>query len=105
MGTGTGIIEFVEGALGAIERISSLGPKSGPRLAPRRTSESRRPRSAPPPSTTTRAAQANRPATFSIIEAIDSDTGQEVFLVRNGRGDVAICSSRAFAQQVRDALG
>jgi hypothetical protein len=118
---GNGIIDFVEDAMGTIEKISNVA-QAAARRAPRtprdlrgaasrtRTQEaqtqdqvrtSRAPRSSASPGR----APTARASEFSIVESIDGYTGEPEFLVRNQRGDCATCSSREFAQRVRDALG
>jgi hypothetical protein len=77
-------LDTIEGALERIQRISSVATTGGRRPA----------RSTPEPHV----------AEFSIVDAIDSDTGRPVYIVRNHRGDTAQCSSLAFAQKVMDSL-
>jgi len=100
---GDGILGLVEDAIGTVEQIA--------RMANRQSSPAARRASAPVPlrpagparnqrATTTRVA-----STFSIIDAIDAETGRPVYIVKNQQGDSASCSSMAFAQRVRDSLG
>lgn len=92
-------IDFVEDAMGTIERISNVAQTAAGRGRPMRRPTPTRSRAAasPPPARGT--------AEFAIVESIDAYTGRPEWIVRNGRGDSASCSSLAFAQRVRDALG
>lgn len=93
------IIDFVEDAMGKIERISNVAQTVAGRGRPMR-----RP-AAPGVREAARPASDRRSSEFAIVESIDAYTSRPEWLVRNGRGDSASCSSLAFAQRVRDALG
>ena len=41
---------------------------------------------------------------FALVEATDSETGEESYIVANAADDRAVCNSRAFAERVRAAL-
>ncbi len=89
---GNSLVDFASDALGVLERISEVA---------------RAPRPSPSGKSRIRSTTGSRPraAEFSVVEAIDADTGREVFVVSNRRGDSATCSSAAFAARVRDSLG
>lgn len=91
------LIDTLEGALDRIQRISSVAATGGRRPAVRHPESTIAGRRAA-------GSSAGSSAGFSIVDAIDSDTGRPVYIVRNHRGDTAQCSSLAFAQKVMDLL-
>ncbi len=93
-----GLLGFVDEALTAIERISSVAESTVRRAIPPATTPRRPSRRSP------RVAQMRR-SEFEVVDSIDATTGAAEFIVRNQRGDQAVCSSLAFAERVRDRLG
>jgi hypothetical protein len=92
MATDPNFLDFASDALGVFERISRVATRQpGPPVAS----------VVHPVGVDAR----SRTAEFSIVEAIDADSGAPVFVVKNARGDRAVCSSRDFARRVRDRLG
>ncbi len=96
---GHGLVDFASDALGVLEKISEVAqrPQRSQRLAGTRSTRT--------PRAPDRLSVDPRRTEFSIVEAIDADTGAPIFVVTNRRGDTASCSSAPFAQRVRDSLG
>lgn len=98
-----GFLDMVDDTLGLLERFS--GTAAGSSRRPAATSGADVRASAASPASGDPRIRRTRRTEFSVDEAIDAETGRPAFVVRNARGDRATCSSREFAERVRQALG
>jgi hypothetical protein len=90
-------LDLVEGAVTTAERISDVARRPRPARLPRTPVV----RVVTPPNR--RAPMQS--SEFSIVESIDAETGDPVYIVKNRNGDAATCSSAEFARRVKDSLG